>query len=133
MTVSKNDGKRVNDMKILAVDPDPAELLCLTESLRETGGGISVESFCDPLAAVKFAYGNEVDEVYTVLAMKRMRGEQMAALLRKRNPGIRFRFIVDGGAPCTDELRSLADGFIFRPFSRKTLQRTLKLQNRPDG
>lgn len=107
-------------LKIVAVDPDPKELLLLADGIRMSGGNVSVESFGDPLAAVKFIYSNHVDAVYTVSRMNRMNGLQLASLLHSRFPDMLFSFVVDGTADCTAELRALADGFIFRPVSRRS-------------
>ena len=108
-------------MKIVAIDPEPAELLRLTDTIRRIRDNASVESFGDPLAAVKFVYGNHVDEIYSVLDMKRMNGFQVAMLLLSKYPGIRFRFVVDRLSECTEELCSIAAGIVLRPVSREAL------------
>ena len=111
----------VSKMKVIAIDPEPAELLRLTDSIRKIHSNVSIESFGDPLTAVKFVYGNRVDEIYSVLEMKRMDGFQVARLLLSKYPGIRFRFIVDRPAECTEALCAIAAGFVFRPVSKESL------------
>ena len=56
----------------------------------------------------------------TGIGMNRMSGLQLAVLLHRRFPNMLFSFVVDGAADCTEELRALADGFIFRPIHRKS-------------
>ena len=120
MQREKRRAEEAGALKVVAVDPDPKELLLLADGIRMSGRNISVESFGDPLAAVKFIYANHVDAVYAVPRMNRMSGLQLAVLLHRRFPNMLFSFVVDGAADCTEELRALADGFIFRPIHRKS-------------
>lgn len=123
---SQNSVCEVAILKLVAIDPDPYELCALTENLRRLCDGVSVECFGDPLAAVKYIYDNRVDAVYTVLAMKRMTGWQVASVVLEKKPDIRFGFIGDGAADFTDEIRAAACACIVRPVTKAALARAVR-------
>ena len=109
-------------MKVVAVDPDPAELLQLTDSIRKVYSDVSVESFKDPLLAVKYVFGNPVDAVYTVTGMKRMSGFELAKLMRGIRPDLRLHFIAGSETERIDAMRMMAESCILRPVSAEALR-----------
>ena len=110
-------------MKILAVDPDPAELAVLTESIKEIRADAVVVAFADPLMAVKYGANNPVDAVYTAAAMRRLSGFELVKLLRGFNPDIMSNFIADTEAERTDAMRLMAESCILRPVTADAIRR----------
>jgi DNA-binding response OmpR family regulator len=109
-------------VRIVAVDPVPEELFELADSIRNVHKGATVESFADPLAAVKYAYQNQVDALYTVTAMKRLSGFELGKLLRARSPGIQLNFIGEDENEKIDAMRILANSYIIKPVTADALR-----------
>lgn len=110
-------------MKILAVDPDPAELAVLTESIKEIRADAVVVAFADPLMAVKYGANNPVDAVYTATDMRRLSGFELVRLMRGFQPDIRFHFIAESEAEKIDVMRIQAESCIIRPVTADALRR----------
>lgn len=110
-------------MRILAIDPDAAELAVLTESIRTAYREALIEPFRDPLMAVKYGANHPVDAVYTTTNMRRLSGFELVKLLRCFNPNIASHFIADTEAERIDAMRLLADSCILRPVTADALRR----------
>lgn len=111
-------------MKIIAVDPNPKELMQLSAKIRRiTPPGSSVECFCDPLYAHQYSFYHQIDTLYAVAQMSRLSGLELAENMRKRYPNLRI-FILWPDDTFRREAEKLgADGYLFAPVTIETLKK----------
>ena len=106
---------------ILIMDPDPIEQETLRKILERQYSPANLMCFSDPLLAVKFGANCPVDALYTVTAMKRMNGFELAKMLRSFRPNIQLHFIVDTEKEKNDAMRIMADSCTMRPVTAESL------------
>lgn len=82
-------------MNILVIDNDSKTLGKLAAGLREREPGGMVQTFTDPLLAVKHGYNHPVDIVYAKRIMRGLNGEDVARLLRNIHRDIQVE-LIDG-------------------------------------
>jgi len=109
-------------MNILVVDPDWRERQRLSVLLCQLYDEAEVNSFNDPLMAVKYGANNHVDALYTVSSMKRLSGFELAKMLRELHPQIGLHFIADDDGGKRDAMRIMADSYITRPVTAEALR-----------
>ena len=109
-------------MNILVVDPDPGERRKLSVLLGQLYDMSEVNSFGDPLMAVKYGVNNHVDALYTVSSMNRLSGFELGKLLRELHPKIELHFIADDDRGKRDAMRIMADSYITRPVTAEALR-----------
>lgn len=120
-------------MKIIAVDPDPAELLRLSAKLRMiTPPGSSVECFGDPLYAYQYSFYHDVDALFAVARMSRMTGLELAENIRSRFPQARIFLLWRDDTFRQVALQSGADGYLLTPPSVDTLRKAMEDAERQD-
>lgn len=109
-------------MKIVAVAPEPRELMQLSLCIRQiTPPGTSVESFCDPLFARQYVFHNPVDRVYALADMNRMDGIELLQIVKKEQPAAQG-YILWKDEAFLDASRSAgADGYIVMPVTTDKL------------
>lgn len=111
-------------MKIIAVDPDPEKLMCLSAEIRKsTPPGSSVECFCDPLYAHQYSFYHPVDALYAVARMGPLTGLELAENMRSRYPALRV-FILWHNGEFRQEAEQLgADGYLITPVTADALKK----------
>ena len=82
-------------MIILAIDNNTTKLEQLSSALRSVFPGAEILSFLNPMLAVKFAYNNTVQRVYTEVNMARMSGFDVERLIHKANPEAKILFVTE--------------------------------------
>lgn len=113
-------------MKVMAVDPNPVELIRLSESIRKTTPpGTSVECFHDPFFAYQYALKNpnQTDALYTVAQMPRLSGFDLTRQMRKANPELHVWLLWDNDEYREDAKRLGVDGYIIRPATIEALKK----------
>lgn len=103
--------------RILVADDDAHLRSLLVETLETIGyTATGVESAAEVIAALD---GEEIDLVITDIAMPRMNGFELAAILRREHPQVHIVFIT-GVATRESEKRAtdehLCDGYLAKPF-----------------
>jgi two-component SAPR family response regulator len=108
-------------MNVLIVDPDQTERKTLCEFLTDIYHLEDIQSFTDPLMAIKYSANTTVDVLYTVTTMNRVNGFELGKILRNFNPDIRLNFIADVEQERTDAMRLMAERCILRPVTSESL------------
>lgn len=120
-------------MKIIAVDPNPVELLRLSVKLRGiTPPGTSVECFSDPLYAYQYSFHHRIDALFAAAQMSRLSGLELAERIRARFPGARIFVLWPDGTFRQEALRRGADGYLLSPASAEALREAMEQAEAPD-
>ena len=112
----------MNDRKnqqrhILVVDNEPSARLTV-QMLLEEDGYVVEEAESGPQALAMFEPG-KFDMIFTDFCMPDMRGDQLAAVIKKRSPEQPIVMITafPEKLPCSDVPLGGVDSFICKPFS----------------
>ena len=120
-------------LKVIAVDPDPDDLVRLSESIRRImPPGTSVECFRDPLFAHQYACLNPVDALYALAEMKHMTGFEIARFLRGKYPQLLVYLLWHNDDYRRDAQRLGADGYIVKPVTPGALRLAKELAEQDD-
>ena len=121
-------------MKIVAVDPNPEELLRLSVKIRGiTRPGTSVECFCDPLYAYQYAFHHEIDALFAVAQMGRLSGLELAARIRQSSPAARIFILWCDDTLRQEALQRGADGYLLTPVTADALREAMEDAEISDG
>lgn len=118
-------------MKIVAVDPEPRELMRLSECIRAiTPPGTSVECFCDSLFARQYAFHNPVDRLYALAHMNRLDGIELIEKIRKEQPAMQTYILWEDEKFRDAAMKAGASGYIVKPV---TSDKLLDAEDEQDG
>lgn len=112
---------------ILVVDWDPNVLRELSEYLLELLPEAEVRIFIDPFWAVKYAYGSQIDMIFTETEMLGLNGSTIIHLIRNRQKKNIPAFYVTG----PEELyvkyshQTCVDGFLKKPIAKESVKKLL--------
>lgn len=114
-------------MKVIAVDPNPEELIRLSAKIRMiTPQGSSVECFCDPLFAHQYSFYNKCDVLFAAAHMSRMTGLELAKNMRSRCPDTRIFILWSDDTFRQEALELGADGYLLTPPTADALRRAME-------
>lgn len=129
-TPGPDDESPLARQRILLVDDDPFVRSYVRDILEQQG-----HSVCDtgnPLEALSLAEqpGETFDVLITDLVMPELRGDHLAAELRRAQPHVRVLYITAYAGPSHRSRQSLAspcDGLLIKPFSPDDLEHHLRV------
>lgn len=80
-------------MKIIVVDSNTEQMDQLVECIGEVWPGAEVQTFTDPLQAVKYAYDHPLNALFTEIPLPVMDGFTLAEMMVKRYPDVEVWFV----------------------------------------
>jgi signal transduction histidine kinase/CheY-like chemotaxis protein len=125
-----SDTVPVPAMKLLVIDDEESVRRVLAELLNAQGHEVDVAS--DGRAGLDYLERHRVDAVFTDLSMPGMDGWEVARRIREAHPVTKIVLITGfAGALEEQDVGSLVDAVVSKPFLYATLARTLRELTRP--
>ena len=129
-TVSENEQTKLSG-NVLVVDDEPDILEILSDNLKELG--LTVDTALNGQIALLMFENKKYDYVCTDFMMPELNGKEFIKLAKKLNKSHETKFyIISGGIlsqsqnSAIDDLESLIDGFIQKPFTPESIYQVLK-------
>lgn len=121
-------------MRFLAVDDEKMMLDQLEDMLRRIRPQAEIVSFGWPDDALEAAKGKRVDVAFLDIETGGMTGLELAARLKKIQPGIHIVFVTGYREYALDAFAIHATGYLLKPVSEEALERELTfIYQKPDG
>ena len=108
----------------MIVDPDSRERAQLAELLKQQYAPAAIKCFADPLMAIQYGAGSEVNALYVPVVMKRFSGFELGRVLRRLHPQIALHFIGDNAQERTDAMCLMVESFLLRPLTEEGIQQS---------
>lgn len=112
---------------IMCVDDEQGAIENLKYDLKKYEGIRSVVTFTNPIEALEYAKGNEVNVAFLDVSMPQMSGIELAKELIRVNPEIKYVFF-SGELKYRDACYAAGGvGYILKPYMESQLEEILEL------